>query len=97
MQTTIIAHNTTTATARIRFEHLGEAVEDTYDLVAVIPGTRAALAEGQQLPPQAQQAVISHLQAVIQRGIEDGNIKGPPAPDGVLSAAEDPNQLALPL
>ncbi len=92
---TIITHDVSQATAKVRFEHLGVTVEDTYDLVAVIPGTVAFIPEGEQLSEEGQETALDYLTDRIEWAITRGDIK----PSIVIPQEPevDPDQLELPL
>lgn len=91
MERTIVSHAIETGIARIRFEHDGVTLEQTYNLWDVIPGTRYIFnAMGiTELTEEMQLSAIDTLTASVQRGIEDGIIVNPPV-------AEVPEYVAPP-
>lgn len=76
---TILSHDIDAGTARIRFEHQGVTLEDTYQLIQIIPGTSYVLA-AMNLPftEEAQLAAMNYLEASVTRGIEAGMIVNKP-------------------
>jgi len=78
---TIVSHDTTTGKARVRFEHNGVTVEDNFDLIAVVPGTKFIFAAMEiDFTEQHQETALQRLEESIQRQIEEGVIVSPPAP-----------------
>jgi hypothetical protein len=75
MQVEIITEDDVSWTATIRFTHNDVVHEDTYNLIAVVPGTNLQLAkQGIQFNTEMKNNVISILTAQIQREIEQGII-----------------------
>lgn len=92
MERTIISHDTETGVARIRFEHNGVTVENDYELIHVIPGTKLVFQSmGLEFDAETQDRVIERLTAMIQQGIEEGAILNPPPADPV-EPAEEPTE-----
>lgn len=76
MQVEILSHDKVAAKARIRFLHEGVVVEDSYDLLLVIPDMKATLARtGQEFDEQKQQDVIRELTNWMQRSVDRGTFK----------------------
>lgn len=89
MERTIISHDTETGVARIRFEHNGVTVENDFNLIDVIPGTRMVFQSmGLEFDAETQERVIERLTAMIQQGIEEGAILNPPP----VEPAEEPTE-----
>lgn len=90
MERTIISHDTETGVARIRFEHNGVKVENDFNLIDVIPGTRMVFQSmGLEFDEETQERVIERLTAMIQQGIEEGAILNPPPDDEPVGPAEE--------
>lgn len=81
MEMTIVSRDVDKATARLHFEHTGVTYEDTFDLVAAVPGTGYFLSvQGRQLTEAEQDKNIDYLTTSIQKQIDAGYITNPPAP-----------------
>lgn len=75
MQVTILEHDKTKGTAKIKFEHNNVVHIQNYDLKYVVPGTDLVLkAYGLEFTEQMQQQVIDKLTVQVQRDIEAGII-----------------------
>mgnify|MGYP007088359683 CR=1 FL=1 len=75
MQRTVISHDIEAATARVKFEHEGVIVEDTFDLAAVVPSTRHVFAQmGLEFDETHQLTALDRLEESIERQIDAGMI-----------------------
>jgi hypothetical protein len=81
----ILAHDTVSAIADIRFTHNDIVHEETYELVHVIPGTVKTLKDtNSEFTKDMQLKVIDTLTGWVQNMIESGayspKLEGNPAP-----------------
>lgn len=85
---TIISHDTDQGIARIRFEHNGVTVEDTYVLINVVPSTKYVFEQMGLVFDETYQALaIERLTTSIESQIDSGGIQNPPPVEAPLYEA----------
>ena len=90
MERTIISHDTSKATARIKFAHNDVVYEDTFNLKMVLPGSEQILSEmGIEFTKKHQMTIIDKLTAKVERLIESGEITNPPVTETVPYVAPE--------
>jgi len=87
MERTILKHDKTNATARIRFAYKGVVIEQDYNLIDVVPGTRSTFAQfGLEFTEDLQHSAIEKITAHFREGVDAGWIQ--PAPKAELAPAK---------
>lgn len=91
---TILSHDTDKGIARIRFEHAGVTVEDTYVLINVVPSTKYVFEQMGLVFDESYQALaIERLTTSIESQIDSGGIQNPPAVEvPVYEAPPEPTE-----
>ncbi|MEV4934731.1 hypothetical protein [Sphingobium sp. LSP13-1-1.1] len=95
---TILSHDLEAGTAHIRFEHEGITIEDTYNLIHLVPGTEYVMASmGLSFDEFYQNKAIDYLEARLLDQIESGAIlPPPPSADPEYVAPTEPEEPSAP-
>ena len=97
MQVEIINEDDTNWTATIKFTHNDVVHEETYNLIAVIPGTDFQLAkQGISFDQTMKSNVISKLTEQVKREIEEGILKNKLPDPVVADTTEVPSPETVP-